>query len=171
MKKYKHGLIKLWRYKADSKSKQRQKTMRHLKVLVGRLIRVFERNVAKSGIELSTFDQALLAKIKRVHTQSFLNKKAKSKYKTAGNKILYSFHAEEVECIYRSQMKNKVYKKYLNINQKVANQIKSSLGKNIRSMRDFEFVKGIGPTSLSKLYKVEDLKNIQTSFDIPENYE
>ena len=63
------------------------------------------------------------------------------------------------------------YKKYLNINQKVANQIKSSLGKNIRSMRDFEFVKGIGPTSLSKLYKVEDLKNIQTSFDIPENYE
>ena len=30
-KKYKHGLIKLWRYKADSKSKQRQKTMRHLK--------------------------------------------------------------------------------------------------------------------------------------------
>lgn len=63
------------------------------------------------------------------------------------------------------------YKKYLNINQKVANQIKSSLGKNIRSMRDFEFVKGIGPTSLSKLYKVEDLKNIQTSFDIPEIYE
>jgi len=107
-KKYKHGLIKLWRYKADSKSKQRQKTMRHLKVLVGRLIRVFERNVAKSGIELSTFDQALLAKIKRVHAQSFLNKKAKSKYKTAGNKILYSFHAEEVECI----GKGKLHKPY-----------------------------------------------------------
>ena len=82
--------------------------MRHLKVLVGRLIRVFERNVAKSGIELSTFDQALLAKIKRVHAQSFLNKKAKSKYKTAGNKILYSFHAEEVECI----GKGKLHKPY-----------------------------------------------------------
>lgn len=49
--------------------------MRHLKVLVGRLIRVFERNVVKSGIELSASDQDLLVKIKRVHAQSFLNKK------------------------------------------------------------------------------------------------
>ncbi len=78
IKKYKHVLIKLWCYKADSKSKQRQKTMLHLKVFLGRLIRVFERNIAKSGIELSTSNQALLAKIKRVHAQSFLNKKAKS---------------------------------------------------------------------------------------------
>ena len=79
-----------FRYKADSKSKQRKKTMRHLKVLVGRLIRVFDRNVTKSGIELSTTDQALLAKIKRVHAQSFLSKKAKSEYKESGNKIIYT---------------------------------------------------------------------------------
>ena len=107
-KKYKHGLIKLWRYKSDSKSKQRLRTMRHLKVLVGRLIRVFARNVAKSGIELSTSDQALFAKIKRVHAQSFLSKKAKTEYKEAWNKVLYSFHAQEVECI----GKGKLHKPY-----------------------------------------------------------
>ena len=103
-KKYKYGLIKLWRYKANSKSKQRQKTMRHLKILVGRLIRVFERNVVKSGIELSEVNQAFLAKIKRVHAQSFLSKKAKAEYKEAGNKVLYSFHAEEVECIGKGKL-------------------------------------------------------------------
>lgn len=103
-KKYKYGLIKLWRYKADSKSKQRQKVMSHLKVLVGRLIRVFERNVAKSEVDLSVNDQALLAKIKSVHAQSFLSQKAKSEYKKAGNKVLYSFHAREVECIGKGKL-------------------------------------------------------------------
>ena len=103
-KKYKYGLIKLWRYKADSKSKQRQKVMSHLKVLVGRLIRVFERNVAKSEVNLSARDQALLAKIKSVHAQSFLSQKAKSEYKKAGNKVLYAFHATEVECIGKGKL-------------------------------------------------------------------
>lgn len=107
-KKYKQGLIKLWRYRADSKSKKRQKVMSHLKVLVGRLIRVFERNIAKSGIDLSPAELAKLVKIKRVHAQSFLSKKAKEEYKKAGNKVLYSFHAEEVECI----GKGKLHKPY-----------------------------------------------------------
>jgi len=107
-KKYQQCLIKLWRYKADSKSSKRRQTMRHLKVLVGRLIRVFERNVTKSGIELPASDQALLHKIKCVHAQSFLGKKAKAEYKEAGNKVLYSFHAPEVECI----GKGKLHKPY-----------------------------------------------------------
>ena len=48
-----------------------------------------------------------------MHAQSFLNKKAKSKYKEAGNKILYSFHAEEVECI----GKGKLHKPYEFVNK------------------------------------------------------
>jgi transposase, IS5 family len=103
-KKYKYGLIKLWRYKADSKSKQRQKVMNHLKVLVGRLIRVFQRNVMRSGVDLSLAHQVLFTKIKSVHAQSFLSKKAKAEYKEAGNKVLYSFHAAEVECIGKGKL-------------------------------------------------------------------
>lgn len=103
-RKYKRGLIQLWCYKAESKSKQRQKVMKHLKVLVGRLIRVFERKLARSGVVLSRSDQTKLEKIKRVHKQSFLSKKAKEEYKKAGNKVLYSFHAEEVECIGKGKL-------------------------------------------------------------------
>ena len=77
-KKYKYSLIKLWRYKADSKSKQRRKVMKHLKVVVGRLIRVLERNVIKYGVVISATDQSLLAKIKSVHAQSFLSHKEKA---------------------------------------------------------------------------------------------
>jgi len=107
-KKYKYGMIQLWRYKANSKSKKRQKTMKHLKVLVGRLIRVFDRKLLKSGLNLSVGDEILLSKIKRVHAQSFLSKKEKAEYKKAGSKVLYSFHAEEVECI----GKGKLHKPY-----------------------------------------------------------
>ena len=62
----------------------------------------------------------------------------------------------------------KDYKKYLNINQNAAIQINNTLGKNIQSMRDFEFVKGIGAESIKKLYDIESLKNIQIRLDIDE---
>ena len=58
------------------------------------------------------------------------------------------------------------YKKYLNMNEKVANQVKLSLGKNIRSMRDFEHVKGIGDEALKRLYKPEDIINYQERFEL-----
>ena len=62
----------------------------------------------------------------------------------------------------------KDYKQYLNINQNAASQIIHTLGKNIQSMRDFEFVKGIGAESIKKLYDIESLKNIQIRLDIDE---
>lgn len=107
-KKYKRCLIKLWKYRDASKSKNRARIMKHLKVLVGRLIRVVERKVEASNIVLSRSDLALLKKIKQVHAQSFLNKKAKEEYKAAGNKVIYSFHATEVECIGKGKL-NKPY--------------------------------------------------------------
>lgn len=107
-KKYKKGLISLWKYKDESKSKKRIKLMKHLKVLVGRLIRTVDRNIARAGIELSLSDLAMLKKIRKIHEQSFLSKAAKEKYKKAGNEIIYSFHAEEVECIGKGKL-NKPY--------------------------------------------------------------
>lgn len=108
-KKYKRSLIQLWKYKDASKSKKRQKIMKHLKVLVGRLIRAFQGKLYKSGLELPTEDLSLLEKIKSIHAQSFLNKAAKEKYKEeSGKKIIYSFHATEVECIGKGKL-NKPY--------------------------------------------------------------
>lgn len=107
-KKYKKGLISLWKYKDVSMSKKRVKIMKHLKVIVGRLIRVVDRNITKASIEVTSSDIALLAKIRKVHQQSFLSKLAKERYKKAGNEVIYSFHAEEVECIGKGKL-NKPY--------------------------------------------------------------
>jgi transposase, IS5 family len=107
-KKYKKGLIQLWKYKDASKSKKRIKTMKHLKVLVGRLIRAVERRLLKSAIELKDQEWILFDRIKQVHAQSFLSKDAKEKYKKAGNNVIYSFHAKEVECIGKGKL-NKPY--------------------------------------------------------------
>ncbi len=107
-KQYKKGLISLWKYKDASKSKKRAKIMKHLKVLVGRVIRAVERQLEECGIVLENKQAALLAKIKGIHAQSFLGKAKREKYKAEGNKIIYSFHAEEVECI----GKGKLHKPY-----------------------------------------------------------
>lgn len=107
-KSYKKGVINLWKYKDGSKSKKRAKTMKHLKVLVGRLIRRVESKVSESKVELLEKEEKLLAKIKKIHAQSFLSKAIKEKYKEAGNEIIYSFHAEEVECIGKGKL-NKPY--------------------------------------------------------------
>jgi len=78
--------------------------MKLLKSLVGRVIREFERNLEKSAIILSGVQGALLTKIKKIHAQSFLDQKAKEAYKKQGNKVIYSFHAEEVECIGKGKL-------------------------------------------------------------------
>ena len=42
-KRYQYCLLQLWRYKADSRSKQRARVMRHMKTLVGRIIHRVEK--------------------------------------------------------------------------------------------------------------------------------
>lgn len=37
-KQYKKDILKLWKYKDNSKAKKRKKIMKHLKVLLGRLV-------------------------------------------------------------------------------------------------------------------------------------
>lgn len=105
-KYYKRLLIKLWKYRDTSKAKNRTKTMKKMKTLVGRLIRIFERWLAKEGITLLNSAQETLRKIKSIYAQSFLNKKKKQEYKEAGNKILYSWSAEEAECIGKGKLNN-----------------------------------------------------------------
>lgn len=107
-KRYKKGVISLWKYKDASKSKKRTKTMKHLKVLVGRLIRTIDRKLEESKIVLIEKEVTLFEKIKKIHAQSFLSKAKKEKYKQAGNEVIYSFHAAEVECIGKGKL-NKPY--------------------------------------------------------------
>ena len=107
-KKYKKGLINLWKYKDVSKSKKRTKTMKHMKILVGRLIRRVERKITEVNMLLAPDKEKLLEKIKKIYAQSFLSKQSKEKYKKAGNEVIYSFHAEEVECIGKGKL-NKPY--------------------------------------------------------------
>ena len=107
-KKYKKGLINLWKYKDVSKSKKRTKTMKHMKILVGRLIRRVERKITEVNMLLAPDKEKLFEKIKKIHAQSFLSKQSKEKYKKAGNEVIYSFHAEEVECIGKGKI-NKPY--------------------------------------------------------------
>ena len=104
-KRFKKDMLKLWRYKKDSKAKKRWKIMKKLKTLLGRLIRLCERNIV--GMELTAQQIEILCKAKKIHAQSILKANEKAKYKK-DNKILYSFHAEEVECI----GKGKLHKPY-----------------------------------------------------------
>ena len=106
--KFKKSMIGLWKYKGESKSKKRKKVMKHMKILVGRLIRFFERKRSSLGLELSINQLDYLRKINNIHAQSFLSKKDKEEYKAAGNKVIYSFHATEVECIGKGKL-NKPY--------------------------------------------------------------
>ena len=106
-KSFKYRTIKLWKYKKDSKAKQRWKLMKSLKTRLGRLIRSFERTVETSNLELSKHNSAILLKVKNIHAQSVLKKKDKDNYKK-DNAILYSFHANEVECIGKGKL-NKPY--------------------------------------------------------------
>ena len=106
-KTFKYKTIKLWKYKEDSKARQRRKIMISLKVRLGRLIRICQRGIEKSKLELSEEDGAILSRAKNIHAQSILKKKDKDLYKKE-NKIIYSFHAPEVECIGKGKL-NKPY--------------------------------------------------------------
>ena len=106
-KTFKYKTIKLWKYKEDSKARQRRKIMISLKVRLGRLIRICQRGIEKSKLELSEEDSVILSKAKNIHAQSILKKKDKDIYKKE-NKIIYSFHAPEVECIGKGKL-NKPY--------------------------------------------------------------
>ena len=106
-KTFKYKTIRLWKYKEDSKAKQRRKIMISLKVRLGRLIRICQRGIEKSNLELSAEDGAILFRAKNIHAQSILKKKDKAIYKKE-NKIIYSFHAPEVECIGKGKL-NKPY--------------------------------------------------------------
>ena len=59
-KTFKYKMIKLWKYKEDSKARQRRKIMISLKVRLGRLIRICQRGIEKSKCELSENDAAIL---------------------------------------------------------------------------------------------------------------
>jgi len=102
-KTFKFGMIKIWKYSKDSKADKKLKMMKKLKTLLGRLIRVFERGVGKLGLELPESSQEILNKVKKIYAQSVLNKSEKEKYKET-NKIIYSFHAPEVECIGKGKL-------------------------------------------------------------------
>ncbi|WP_342224851.1 IS5 family transposase [Rickettsia endosymbiont of Urophora cardui] len=104
---YKRDIVKLWKYKEHSKAKKRWKIMKHLKILLGRLIRVCEREIKNKQLNLSLKNQEVLQKIKQIHNQSVLKREAKKQYKE-DNKVLYSFHAPEVECIGKGK-RNKPY--------------------------------------------------------------
>ena len=104
-KSFKYGMIKVWKYSKDSKVKQKTKTMKKLKTLLGRLIRMFVRT--RSDIVLSKQQRDTLNRVKKIHAQSCLNKREKDQYKES-NKVLYSFHEPEVECIGKGKL-NKPY--------------------------------------------------------------
>jgi len=101
-KSFKYGQTSVWKYSKDSKVKQKTKIMRKLKTLLGRLIRVFERGAL--DIVLSAHQGEILNRVKKIHAQSCLNKREKDKYKES-NKVLYSFHAPEVECIGKGKLR------------------------------------------------------------------
>ena len=85
----------------------RIKIMKNLKTRLGRIIRICEREIIKQNIELSLSQSTVLSRAKSIHAQSVLKKKEKDAYKEE-NKILYSFHAPEVECIGKGKL-NKPY--------------------------------------------------------------
>jgi transposase, IS5 family len=104
-KAFKHTMIKLWKYSKESKVKKRWKLMKKLKTLLGRLLRICERGIAK--LQLSESESETFSRAKKIHAQSVLKKQEKEAYKLENN-VLYSFHAPEVECIGKGKL-NKPY--------------------------------------------------------------
>ncbi len=106
-KYYKRGIMKVWKYRDDSKSKKRINQMKKLKSRLGRLIRFCHRGIAKLSLTISPEAAAILEKANMIYNQSVLCKRAKEDYKKE-NKVLYSFHEPAVECI----GKGKLHKPY-----------------------------------------------------------
>lgn len=106
-KHFKGGLIKIWKYKQDSKAKAKWREMKSLKTRLGRLIRLMDRMLISRGLELGENEAELFGRIKAIHAQSCLKRKAREEYKSR-HKIIYSLHEPDVECI----GKGKLYKPY-----------------------------------------------------------
>ena len=126
--------------------------MKHLKTLLGRLIRVCERGIASQQLSLSTNE--ILKKVKQIHSQSILNKAEKDKYKET-NKVLYSFHATEVECI----GKGKLYKPW-EFGNKVAIAV-SSRRNFVLSVNSFHGNPYDGHTLNQTVESVENLTEVK----------
>lgn len=106
-KSFKRNMIQLWKYKGDSKAEKKWRKLKKLKTLLGRLIRICDRGMKKSKISLTVIDQEKWSRIKKIYAQSVLKKAEKELYKKE-NKVLYSFHEAEVECIGKGKL-NKPY--------------------------------------------------------------
>ena len=106
-KSFKRNMIKLWKYSKDSKAKQRWRTLKKLKTLLGRLIRICERGISEKALSLAVKEAEILERARSIHAQSVLKKAEKVAYKES-HKVLYSFHAPEVECIGKGKL-NKRY--------------------------------------------------------------
>ena len=108
---FKYNMIKLWKYKKDSKAKKRLALMKAMKTRLGRLIRIVEKHIEKtaniSNISLAENLKSDLKQSKNIYAQTIFNKAEKAKYKEI-NKMIYSFHAPEVECIGKGKL-NKPY--------------------------------------------------------------
>lgn len=84
---------------------------------------------------------------------------------------IYEFDPEADDDLYlniRELMKEfteKDFKKYLNIGKKTSENILENLDVGIRSMKDFEFVKGVGEEALKNIYKLAklDLNNAESN--------
>jgi transposase, IS5 family len=104
---FKYRMIKLWKYKKESKAKPRLKLIKLMKTRLGRLIRIVERYIEKENVVLNEKLSSDLNQSKKIYAQTIFDKKEKAKYKES-NKMIYSFHASEVECIGKGKL-NKPY--------------------------------------------------------------
>jgi transposase, IS5 family len=98
----------LFSYRGKQHSNKKQKIRKKIKTITGRCIREVKRGIEKLGIELNECDKRIIERAEQVYNQSCLSSEDKKKYKKEGNKIIYSFHAPEVECI----AKGKAHKEY-----------------------------------------------------------
>jgi transposase, IS5 family len=151
--RFKRSMIKLWKYKDASKVKKRQKIMHHMKVLLGRLIRIFLRKKTELNFALDIDNLGKLQIIKNIYNQSCLDNKARQAYKEAGHKIVYSFHAPEVECIGKGKL-NKPYE----FGNKVSIAV-SGRGNFILGVKSFHGNPYDGHTLAEAIDQVESLTN------------
>jgi transposase, IS5 family len=153
-KTFKKDTLKLWKYKEDSKALKRKKIMKSLKIRLGRIIRICERNVEANQIELCMEEKEILSRVKKIHKQSVLNQAEKKQYKQE-NDVIYSFAAPEVECI----GKGKMHKPY-EFGNKVSIAV-SGRGNFVLCAKSFHGNPYDGHTLLQTVQSVEALTSIE----------
>ena len=88
-KRFKQDTMKLWKYKDGSKAKKRLKIIKHLKILLGRFIRICIRQIEARRLILSARDIEIFSRVKKIHAQSVLSKSDKEKYKKENSVLQY----------------------------------------------------------------------------------